>query len=58
MTFRLRNENTRNDFRPFLKERLLEDEKLLERLTFAMTDEKERQWKFSNTPKKMDNEKH
>ena len=50
----LNNEKSHNELRPFLKERALEDEKLLKRLTFAMTDENERQRKLSNTPKKTD----
>ena len=48
----LKNENTRNELKKFLKERVLEDKKLLEHLTSAMTDINKRQQKFSNTPRK------
>ena len=50
----LKYENIRNELQPFLKERVLEDEKLLEYLTFTMTDETEKHKKFSNSPKKTD----
>ena len=42
------------NFDHFLKERVLEDEKLSEYLTYAMADENEGQQKFSNTLKKTD----
>ena len=42
------------NFDHFLKERVLEDEKLSEYLTYAMAGENEGQQKFSNTLKKTD----
>ena len=50
----LKYENIRNELQPFLKERVLEDEKLLEYLTFTMIDKTEKHKKFSNSPKKTD----
>ena len=50
----LKYEKIRNELQPFLKERVLEDEKLLEYLTFTMTDETEKHKKFSNSPKETD----
>ena len=48
----LKNENIRNELGPFLKDQILEDEKLLERLNSAVTDEYEKQQKFLHVQKK------
>ena len=49
----LKNENIRNELRPYLKQdQVLDDEKLLERLNSAVTDENEKQQKFLNVEKK------